>query len=307
MATRNRTEDYFQYRGTRGPKRRHHNDTDGLLGSDGNAGPSTTVVDVMPDWVMHMGTIRQVQRDVTVKMQELAQLHREHLTVRFGVARDEEAEEREIDTKTSAISAKFAEAEARIKQLDAVYKKDLDEEGGSDAELSILRNVKMCLVSEIATLGRGYRDQQRKYLSDLQKQKGVAKRWGGNDRISQLEEADKRSKMLEAGITPDQMESIALSEALAESEQQDYVSLLNSLKSLNEMFKDLYGLVIEQGTILDRIDYNMSLTHERVTKASAEIKKAAKHQEAGQFKLCVLLLVVLIMGFVIALLFKAAG
>jgi syntaxin 16 len=65
-------------------------------------------------------------------------------------------------------------------------------------------------------------------------------------------------------------------------------------------------MVIEQGSLLDRIDYNMTVTHERIVKSRKELVKAAKHQEAGSFKLCVLLLVIMIIGFVLALLVKVA-
>lgn len=37
------------------------------------------------------------------------------------------------------------------------------------------------------------------------------------------------------------------------------------------MFKDMNTLVIEQGAVLDRIDYNMTLTHTRVQRARTEL------------------------------------
>ena len=58
--------------------------------------------------------------------------------------------------------------------------------------------------------------------------------------------------------------------------------------------------------MLDRIDHNMTVTHERVVQGRKQLEKAQKHQEAGTFKLCVLLLVVMIIGFLLALMIKIA-
>lgn len=113
--------------------------------------------------------------------------------------------------------------------------------------------------------------------------------------------------MLERGITQDQLDTIQMEEQIVNDQRAEFQSLYNSLKSLNEMFKDLHALVIEQGTILDRIDYNMTVTHERMKKAHQELKAAAKHQDAGQFKLCILFIVVLIIGFTVALMVKLSS
>jgi syntaxin 16 len=102
------------------------------------------------------------------------------------------------------------------------------------------------------------------------------------------------------------VEDILINSRLADERDQEFQNILTSIKSLHEMFQDLHTLVIEQGTMLDRIDHNMTVTHERVVQGKIQLEKAAKHQEAGTFQLCVLLLVVMIIGFAIALMVKVA-
>lgn len=46
--------------------------------------------------------------------------------------------------------------------------------------------------------------------------------------------------------------------------------------------KDLSTLVIDQGTILDRIDYNMEQVATAVEEGVKELQKADKHQKASQ-------------------------
>jgi syntaxin 16 len=72
------------------------------------------------------------------------------------------------------------------------------------------------------------------------------------------------------------------------------------------MFQDVHTLVREQGTILDRVDYNMNVTHKRVVDTKDKLKDAADYQDASSFQLCFLLLIVMVVGFVIALMVKVA-
>jgi syntaxin 16 len=257
-----------------------------------------------------MDAIRQTQRLIAADHQQLETLHRNHLKVQFGVDRDTDREQLDIEALTTGINRKFKQAEADVSEFDAVYRSDLGDDGGSDAELNILRNIKICLVNEISALSRVVRESQRRYLTALEKQKAVKDRWAGGERQREVEERMSRdvemNEYLQRGCTQEQIDSIMLNNRMVEERDAEFQGILTSIKGLHEMFQDVNTLVIEQGTMLDRIDYNMTVTHERIVKGRKELVKAAKHQEAGTFKLCVLLLVVLIIGFTIALLVKVA-
>jgi syntaxin 16 len=310
MATRNRTEEFINLRSLRGhgANRRDADDRE-LLGQP-NVGSSTAVQVEPPAWVSVMNGIRQLEKQITTEHQQVEELHRQHLKVQFGGERDLDAEERNIEAGTANIARRFKLAENEIKSLDDVFRRDLGPDGGTNAELSILRNVKMCLVAELGTLSKQVRDSQRRYLRALEKQKAV-RGWAGG--AKQREVQDRLTKdaqideYLQRGCTQEQVEDILINTRLAEERDQEFQNILTSIKSLHEMFADLHSLVIEQGTMLDRIDHNMTVTHERVVQGRKQLEKAAKHQEAGTFKLMVLLLIVMIIGFAIALMVKIAA
>lgn len=70
------------------------------------------------------------------------------------------------------------------------------------------------------------------------------------------------------------------------------------------MFQELNVLVIEQGTILDRIDYNIVSTLERVQKGTVELQSANKHSKNTITMRAILILICIIMFEILILIFK---
>jgi syntaxin 16 len=52
--------------------------------------------------------------------------------------------------------------------------------------------------------------------------------------------------------------------------------IANSIASLAELFKDLSVLVIDQGTLLDSVEYNIEQTAVRVADAVKELQEATR-------------------------------
>lgn len=71
--------------------------------------------------------------------------------------------------------------------------------------------------------------------------------------------------------------------------------------------RDLSVLVIDQGTILDRIDYNIEQTSEHVEKAVEQLQKADKHQKNSRMFLCIIFLFCMVILFTFILIIKKAA
>ena len=70
--------------------------------------------------------------------------------------------------------------------------------------------------------------------------------------------------------------------------------LAKSIQELAELFQDLSALVIDQGTVLDRIDYNVETMGTEINKAVQELNTASSTQRrTGRFQ-CILLLLLCI-------------
>ena len=144
----------------------------------------------------------------------------------------------------------------------------------------------MCLVNEVTKLSRVFRDAQRHYMKELQKQKNIRERWSGGTRQKEIQERMERDAMMDSyiqrGFTQDQIETIILNQHTVEDRDREFQEIYASIKTIHEMFKDLHTLIMEQGTVLDRIDYNMTMAHDKVVKARKELQAAAKHQEGRE-------------------------
>ena len=85
---------------------------------------------------------------------------------------------------------------------------------------------------------------------------------------------------------------------------EDLTNLLNSINELAQIFKDMQALVMEQGTILDRIDYNIDIASKNINKGKKNIKKAEKHLKNNCFRKIIIILIVIIFIEALLLIFK---
>ena len=80
--------------------------------------------------------------------------------------------------------------------------------------------------------------------------------------------------------------------------------LLNNVNELATIFKDIQTLVMEQGSILDRIDYNIEVTGANVVKGKKSLIKANEYHKKNCFRKAILFLIIIIFIEAIFLLFK---
>ena len=124
--------------------------------------------------------------------------------------------------------------------------------------------------------------------------------------MEELERAEAKDRFMDRGLTEEQASVLMQNEMSMKDRDGEVRDLLKSLVVLHDVFRDVNQLVIDQGSILDQIDYNLVASKAHVESASKELTVALKHQDAGRFKLCVLFLLMMIFGFLFAIVMKAA-
>lgn len=64
-------------------------------------------------------------------------------------------------------------------------------------------------------------------------------------------------------------------------ENQEMQRLTESIEAVSKLFVSMSSLVFEQGTIIDRIDMNISMAVERVEQGNLQLIRAIEHQNNG--------------------------
>mmetsp|Transcript_13996 Transcript_13996/g.21063 ORF Transcript_13996/g.21063 Transcript_13996/m.21063 type:complete len:187 (-) Transcript_13996:8-568(-) len=123
--------------------------------------------------------------------------------------------------------------------------------------------------------------------------------------------AEKRAlDMLNARQPGEQLVTLEDAAALEADEQYllerdaDIQAIASSVQDVAQIFKELAVLVIDQGTILDRIDFNMEQVAERTRHATAQLISADRHDKQARPLRCVLSLLLIIFVLTIVLIFK---
>ena len=84
----------------------------------------------------------------------------------------------------------------------------------------------------------------------------------------------------------------------------DLDNLLNSVNDLADIYKDMQTLVMEQGSILDRIDYNIDVASTNISSGKKNIEKADKYQKNNCFRNVIIILIICIFIEGLLLIFK---
>lgn len=83
--------------------------------------------------------------------------------------------------------------------------------------------------------------------------------------------------------------------------EEEVNKIVRSIVDLNDIFKDLAHMVNEQGTVLDRIDYNIEQTQVQVHEGYKQLQKAERYQRSNRKMHCILILGATIIVLVILL------
>ena len=104
-----------------------------------------------------------------------------------------------------------------------------------------------------------------------------------------------------AGYTQEQQQIIDEMANESEERTKAIAAVCTSVHELAQLFQDLSVLIVEQGSLLDRIDYNVEQTLDNLSKAKVHVDKASVHQKRSGTALCIIVLIMLILlaGFIL--------
>ena len=106
----------------------------------------------------------------------------------------------------------------------------------------------------------------------------------------------------DVGFSEAQMTKLKKHEHISAEREREIDQVASSVHELAQIMKDLSVLVIDQGTIVDRIDYNIQSIATTVEEGFKQLQKAERTQKKGGMITCATVLV--IMCFVMLVCFQ---
>ena len=172
-------------------------------------------------------------------------------------------------------------------------------------QYQIKENMNQNLISELMLFSKKFKLNQEIYSKKSEEL--VIEDEEGNKLFEMSEISTTNSERIDNYQRNDTNQNFLMKEEPDFLLQERYNELDNIVKGVNnlqEMFKDMNVLVNEQGTILDRIDYNIDLGYENVSKGKKKINDANESKKGTCFRNAILFLMFFIFAESIMLLFK---
>lgn len=271
---------------------------EGTAGSAGPPAPASVVVTMPPAWAPATEDIQATLELVRRKIGDLQRLHANQFLVQVDdTAKDEQ---QAIEIATAELSRLLGTAQGRIKQLGGVATRI----GGEEA--NVVKNVQSAFASQLGELTKGFRSAQQAYLTRIRKRNEKFRdsfNPGGAGGAEEEDDLDYEDK----GFTDEQMAALQRAEVNVTQRDKQIRRIHKSIIELSDIVKDLSMLIADQGTILDRIDYNIENAAVETGKAVEEIRKASDYQKSARTKMFILILIILVIIGGIVLFLRIIG
>jgi len=314
MATRNLTAKFDSIRSQihSGSKRpRDYDNNDGsLLGDSDSASDSlesgrglglSSGHEMPPEWVDINDTIHSDINKVKDSIRSLQKLHTQRLKVTFG---DEviAEQEREIEILTQEVTRLLKKCENNVKKIAIVGNTGKL----SNQERNVRLNVMRSLATDIQSQSKIFRTCQKDFLKNLREQETSGSEFGfddANDSRAVLNDVE----AMDNGFSAEQEQALEEMNERASEREKEIIKVAQSINELAQLFKELNVLVIEQGTILDRIDYNVEQTVAKVEQGTKLLGEADEYSKKMYTLKAILCLLVVIIILIIVLVVKKGG
>ncbi|KAJ2553084.1 Integral membrane protein SED5 [Coemansia sp. RSA 1933] len=304
MATRSRTFLYIQYRNSFGHTQRRRRgiqadgtggslravEQEGLIEQTNEAGEMVIeLAHLAPRWVELVDEFNENLDDVGRKIKRLEDMHRTHLLPGFD---DRSGEEREIDRLTHEITTQFQHCGGLVRGI--------GEYQALGQEQAVGKNIQSALAQKLQERSGEFRKSQSLYMHKVSLRKDI------NTDVFALDAEQERatSRRFDMTMTDEQLQMMESNEQAIAKREGEIAKIHDSITELASIFNQMQEMIIDQGTVLDRIDYNIENANVNLASAADELQTADKYHKQTTANKCIVVLGVLVIVLVIILVIK---
>lgn len=229
-----------------------------------------------PPWVRVLAHFDELEATVAAKMERLHAAQTEFFNPKFVSADEEEEQKNTLQGQQHDIQKLMKELERMV--VSGIRAADPN----NGDEVVAAANVQRLLSHRLATLATGFKDGQQWFADNLKRREAKVKRFnklGSAETQEKLEREEKIAGYLELGYTQADIQELLVMDRQAEETSKEVRDIMSSIQEIHQMFADLKTLVDEQGTIIDRIDYNVEEAGKKISGGLKELQKARVEQK----------------------------
>ncbi|KAI9795633.1 MAG: hypothetical protein M1835_005418 [Candelina submexicana] len=287
----------------------------GLMSAGAFEDDGDTVIEMdllPPRWIDVQDEVTEILVEITRNSSKLDRLHQKHVLPGFDDEDVRLEEEREIERLTQNITRGFQDCQRAIQKIETMVRESRKQNGVSKGEETMARNIQISLAGRVQEASAGFRKKQSAYLKKL---RGLGGMSSPLDRSStpitqnpysdpSLMESDADKSFSQSTLQQTSQKHITSNDAAIIQREREIMDIAKGIIELADIFKDLQTMVIDQGTMLDRIDYNVEKMTVDVQAADKELTVATGYQKKTTKRKIIFLLILLVVGMFILLLIK---
>lgn len=252
-----------------------------------------------PDWVFAYNELTGDLVELEKLLEELASLYAKHLLPSFGEM-DTSQLEHEIRVRSHRLTNMLHDVEQKVRHVSKHPSKTRSEE--DKVEITIRRNIQKRFALPLQQLSMSFRKKQKTYLDKLREQREayLDKQYSGFGTL--IDVADEQQQDSNQGdFSESRLITVENASALAEERTRELARVTENVNDLATLVKDIASLVVDQGTVLDRVDYNLEEVKLKTFGALRELH-IANHYQRKRHALCCIIVLSIACGIMLIIL-----
>ncbi|KAL8828206.1 MAG: hypothetical protein Q9170_006702 [Blastenia crenularia] len=279
-------------------------------------GDAVIEMDLLPPrWIDVQDEVTEILGTIAAKSVDLDRLHQKHVLPGFEEEDVKREEEDRIERLTQEITRGFHDCQTAIQRIEMMVRDARRQGGVSRGDETMARNIQISLASRVQEASAGFRKKQSNYLKKMRLLGGMTAPLDRNpistpqnpytDPSMIESETDKSFSQSTLQMASQQKQTrLNSNDAAIAQREREITDIAKGIIELADIFKDLQTMVIDQGTMLDRIDYNVERMNTDVKAAEKELIVATGYQKKTTKRKILFLLFLLVIGMFILLLVK---
>ena len=195
--------------------------------------------------------------------------------------------EKIIELLVKDMTNKLYEVENKIKEM-------LNENINNEIDEVIKNNMKQSIYTKLSEFTRKFKMNQEIYMKKYRELVGNENLYNNNDNDNVDKNNSKKENFL----------SLSDESNVLQKRDKEFGKLLNSVNELASIFKDMQNLVMQQGTILDRIDYNIENAAIKVNEGKKNLEKTEEIMKKSCYRKVMFTMLIIIFVEIVLILLK---